>query len=161
MPAQTAATPLGRGRRAALPTTRPPLTDRLPSRLAPLSAGHRSVDPAQRAGQSGYAAKGLEAVGVKDAQLALAAFWVAKTLEAVGALLFMASPLVGLFGMSARSVEVAGAAMLVLFLALVTPVLHHPATDQTGFLKNLALAGGLLYAIASSPSKSGSKTKPA
>jgi uncharacterized membrane protein YphA (DoxX/SURF4 family) len=69
----------------------------------------------------------------------------------------MACPLFGLFGMSQRAVEVAGAAMLVAFLALVTPVLHHPATDQTGFLKNLALVGALLYVIAGSPAAKADK----
>ena len=82
----------------------------------------------------------------------LAGFWIAKALEALGGFLLMASPLFSLAGVSSRSAEVAGAAMIALFLVLVTPVLHHPSTDQTGFMKNLSLLGGALYVIAGSSS---------
>ncbi|MEO0519765.1 MAG: DoxX family protein [Cyanobacteria bacterium P01_A01_bin.116] len=44
-----------------------------------------------------------------------------------------------------------GALLLILFLVPTSLLFHPPATDLTGFLKNLALIGGLLMTIANGP----------
>ena len=44
-----------------------------------------------------------------------------------------------------------GALLLIIFLIPATVFFHPPTTDLTGFLKNLALVGGLLMTISNGP----------
>ena len=88
------------------------------------------------ASQLGYAAGGLKTIGITDPSVAAACFWIAKTLEALGGLLLAGAPLLSLLGVSSeRAAEKLGAAMLLVFIAAVTPCLHPPSGDVQQFLK--------------------------
>jgi uncharacterized membrane protein YphA (DoxX/SURF4 family) len=88
------------------------------------------------ASQLGYAASGLKNIGITDPSVAAACFWIAKTLEALGGLLLAGAPLLSLIGISSeRAAEKLGAAMLLVFIAAVTPCLHPPLGDVQQFLK--------------------------
>ena len=115
------------------------------------------------AGQLGYAAHGLKSVGIEDASLVAACFWIAKALEVVGGLLLAAAPLAGVLGFSERASEKLGAALLGAFLAAVTPLLHKPdpKDNYMGFLKNVMLFGACLYIFANDAAEDVKKQKSA
>lgn len=60
----------------------------------------------------------------------------------------------------ALGAEKIGAWLLLCFLVAITPVMHNPTVpgEIVGFMKNLSIAGGLLY-VSSSSSRSSGKAK--
>ena len=67
---------------------------------------------------------------------------------AVGAIVFL---LLGSISLILGYKAKIGALLLILFLVPTTLLFHPPASDLTGFLKNLSLVGGLMMVMAYGP----------
>ena len=120
------------------------------------------IDEAARNGQLGYTLSVKGSLGGE--QGATAAFWIAKVLELVGAILLMAAPLLSAASVfpTTRGAEKLGAQLLLAFLIPVTVLLHGTDYSTEPVKRNVAYAGALLaivFKAASSEAKSGKGAK--